>query len=475
MTAYDAIVVGSGPNGLAAAIRLAEAGWSVLVREAADVPGGGTRSAALTLPGFTHDICSSVHPLALASPYFRSLPLQRYGLEWVHPPIPLAHPFDDGPPALLERDIDATAATLGPDGDAYRRVFLPLVRDWDPIVRDVLGPRLRPPRSPRALARFGRHGIRSARGFVEATFRGDRAKALFAGIAAHSLAPLETPATAGIGLVLAIAAHAVGWPIARAGSQRLADALIAHLRSLGGQLDTGAPVHTLDELPRARAVVLDVTPRQLLRIANGRFPARYRRRLRRFRYGPGVFKIDWALDGPVPWRSEACARAGTLHLGGSFEEIARAERLAWAGSHPDTPFVLFVQPSRFDPSRAPAGRHTAWAYCHVPHGSTVDMTRPIEAQVERFAPGFRDRILARSTMTTAQLERYNANLVGGDIAGGANTFRQLLFRPFPTASPYATPADGIFLCSASTPPGAGVHGMCGYHAAEAVLRTAGRR
>ncbi|HEX7117156.1 MAG TPA: NAD(P)/FAD-dependent oxidoreductase [Longimicrobiales bacterium] len=473
MNGYDAIVVGSGPNGLAAAIRLAQAGWNVLVREAAGVPGGGSRSAELTLPGYTHDICSAVHPLALLSPFFRSLPLERYGLEWIQPPTPLAHPFDDAPPALLERDLDATCATLGPDGDAYRRLFAPLVRDWEPLAREVLGPVLHLPRSPRLLARFGLRAIRSARGLAGAAFRGDAARALFAGLAAHSLAPLETAATAAIGLVLGTAGHAVGWPIARGGSQRIADALVAYLRTLGGTLETDAPVRSLDELPPARAIVLDVTPRQLLRIAGDRLPARYRRRLERFRYGPGVFKIDWALDGPVPWRFEACARAGTLHLGGTFEEVARAERLPWEGAHADRPFVLFVQPTNFDPDRAPAGRHIAWAYCHVPHGSALDMTAAIEAQVERFAPGFRDRILARSTFTTPQLERHNANLVGGDIAGGANTFRQLVFRPVPSRAPYATAADGIFLCSASTPPGGGVHGMCGFHAAEAVLRAAG--
>lgn len=431
------------------------------------------RSAELTLPGFVHDVCSAVHPLALASPFFRALPLERYGLEWIQPPIPLAHPFDDAPPALLERDIDETAATLGPDGDAYRRLFEPLVRDWKPIVQEVLGPVLHLPRSPGTLARFGVRAIRSTRGLVEATFRDDRAKALLAGISAHSLAPLETPANAAIGLVLGLAGHAVGWPVARGGSRRIADALVAHLRTLGGRIETGAPVHSLDDLPPARAVVLDVTPRQLIRIAGDRLPPRYRRRLERFRYGPGVFKIDWALDGPVPWKYEACTRAGTLHLGGSFEEISRAERLPWQGEHPDRPFVLFVQPSNFDPTRAPAGSYTAWAYCHVPNGSTVDMTAAIEAQVERFAPGFRDRILARHTMTAPELERHNPNLVGGDVAAGANTFRQLIFRPVPTTAPYRAGVKGLYLCSASTPPGGGVHGMCGSHAADAVLSNFG--
>lgn len=469
MSRYDAIVVGSGPNGLAAAIRLAQAGWSVLVREAAGTIGGGCRSAELTLPGFTHDVCSAVHPLALASPFFRSLPLERYGLEWIQPPVPLAHPLDDGPPALLERDIKATSATLGHDAQAYQKLIEPLRRDWDAIVREVLRPMIHLPRSPLPLARFGLSAIRSARGLVESRFRGDRAKALFAGIAAHSLAPLEAPGTAAFGLMLGVAGHTVGWPIARGGSQRIADALVSHLRTLGGEIETGAPVRTLDELPTARAVVLDVSPRQLVEIAGDRLPARYRRRLGRFRHGPGVFKIDWALDGPVPWRWDVCTRAGTLHLGGSFEEIARAERLPWEGVHADRPFVLFVQPSNFDPSRAPAGRHTAWAYCHVPNGSDRDMTDAIEAQVERFAPGFRDRIVARSTLSASEFGRYNPNLIGGDIGGGANTLRQIILRPIAAVQPYATPAKGVYLCSASTPPGGGVHGMCGFHAAETVL------
>ncbi len=469
MTRYDAVVVGSGPNGLAAAVRLAEAGWHVRVCEAADTIGGGCRSAELTLPGFVHDICSAVHPLAAASPFFRTLPLERYGLEWIHPPAPLAHPFDDGPPALLERSLDDTAAALDGDGPAYRRLFEPLVRGWDPLVREVLGPLPHIPRHPLLLARFGLNALRSARGLVERRFRGDRARALFGGIAAHSLAPLESPGTAAFGLLLGLAGHAVGWPIPRGGSRRIADALAAHLLALGGEIATGTPVHRLDELPPSRTVLLDVTPRQLLSIAGDRLPAAYRRRLARFRYGPGVFKIDWALSDPVPWRSEACARAGTLHLGGSFDETALAERQPWDGVHADRPFVLFAQPTAFDPTRAPPGRHTAWAYCHVPNGSTVDMTDRIEAQVERFAPGFRDLIIARETRTTRELERYNPNLVGGDISGGANTFRQIVFRPVIARVPYATPAEGIYLCSSSSPPGGGVHGMCGLRAAEAAL------
>lgn len=464
--AYDAVVVGSGPNGLAAAITLAQAGHSVLVLEAADTSGGGLRSAELTLPGFQHDICAAVYPLAVASPFFCSLPLAEHGLTWVQPPVALAHPFDDGTAAILTRSVRQAAASLGPDARRYEQLVAPLVADWAKLARQVLGP-LRPPRHPLVLTRFAFYGVRSACSLARGLFRGDRARGLFAGLAAHSLLPLEQPLTAAFGLFLGLAGHAVGWPVVRGGSQRLADALLSYLRSLGGEVATGVQVTALDDLPPACVVLFDVTPRQLLRIAGRRFPAGYRRVLARYRYGPGVFKVDWALAGPVPWRAAVCAKAATVHLGGTLAEIAAAERAVWQGKHPDRPFVLLVQPSLFDATRAPAGKHTLWAYCHVPNGSTVDMTAQIEAQIERFAPGFRDRILARSVMPPARLEAHNANCIGGDITGGVQDFRQLFTRPTARAVPYSTPARGIYICSASTPPGGGVHGMCGYYAARA--------
>jgi phytoene dehydrogenase-like protein len=470
-TDYDAVVVGAGPNGLAAAIMLARAGHSVCVFESAATVGGGMRTQSLTLPGFEHDVCSAVHPLAAGSPFFRSLPLADYGLEWIHPWAALAHPLADGSAVLLERSLEATASGLGPDAATYRRLMGPLVRDWDGIAHDILGP-LRPPRHPVALARFGLHAIRSAAGLATGTFAGEQARALFAGIAAHGMLPLEQPPSAAFGLVLAIAGHAVGWPIPRGGSQRLADALATYLRALGGEIMTGREIRALDELPPARAVLCDVTPRQLLRLAGDRLPEPYRQRLRRFRYGPGVCKVDWALDGPIPWTAAVCARAATVHVGGTLAQIAASERDAWEGRTAQRPFVLVTQPSLFDTTRAPEGRHTAWAYCHVPHGSAVDMTARIEAQIERFAPGFGTRILARHTLTAPDLEHYNANYIGGDINGGVQDLWQLVTRPTIQPVPYATPVHGLYLCSSSTPPGGGVHGMCGYFAARWAMRTA---
>jgi phytoene dehydrogenase-like protein len=470
-TDYDAVLVGAGPNGLAAAIALARAGYSVCVFESAAAVGGGMRTQPLTLPGFEHDVCSAVHPLGAGSPFFRSLPLADYGLEWIHPLAPLAHPLDDGSAVLLERSVEATAAGLGPDAAAYRRLMEPLVRDWDAIAHEILGP-LRPPRHPLALARFGLHAVRSAVGLATGMFAAERARALFAGIAAHGMLPLEQPPSAAFGLVLAIAGHTVGWPIPRGGSQRLADALAAYLRALGGEIVTSREIRALDELPPARAVLCDVTPRQLLRLAGDDLPERYRRQLKRYRYGPGVCKVDWALDGPIPWTAEACACAATVHVGGTLAEIAASERDAWEGRATQRPYVLVTQPSLFDAARAPDGKHTAWAYCHVPHGSAVDMTARIEAQIERFAPGFGARILARHTLTAPELERYNANYVGGDINGGVQDLWQLFTRPTIQPVPYATPVHGLYLCSSSTPPGGGVHGMCGYFAARWAMRTA---
>ena len=422
-----------------------------------------------TLPGFVHDICSAIHPLAVGSPFLSTLPLSEHGLEWIHPLAPLAHPFDDGTAALLERSVEATCETIGDDASAYRKLMAPLVADWDKLAVELLGP-LRPPRHPLALARFGLRAIRSARGLAEAVFRGERARALFAGTAAHSILPLERSLTAGVSLVLGISGHAVGWPMPRGGSQRISDALASYLRSLGGEIVTLTPVESVDELKPSRVILLDLTPRQLLRIADHRLPTRYRRKLQRYRYGPGVFKVDWALEGPIPWKATECARAGTVHLGGTIEEIAAAEGAVWKGQHPERPFVLLAQQSLFDPTRAPEGKHTAWAYCHVPNGSTFDMTDRIERQIERFAPGFRDLILGRSTMSPEGLEEYNANYVGGDIIGGVQDLRQHFARPTLSLSPYVTPARGLYICSSSTPPGGGVHGMCGYFAARAALR-----
>jgi phytoene dehydrogenase-like protein len=470
----DIVVVGSGPNGLAAAIETARAGFAVVVIEGADAVGGGARSSELTLPGFVHDVCSAIHPLGLGSPFFATLPLDRHGLFWVQPEAPLAHPLDDGTAVVVERSVGATARTLGRDAEAYERLMAPLAADWPALAEDVLGPP-RLPRRPAALARFAARALRSARGLADGLFRGVRARALFAGLSAHSFLPLSRPPSAAFGLVLGLLAHAVGWPMPRGGAQRLSDALASCLRDLGGRIVTGRWVGSLDELPPARAILLDVTPRQLLSLAGDRLGRLSRWRLSRYRYGPGVFKVDWALDGPIPWRAAECLRAGTVHVGGTLEEIAAAEEAVRRGLHPERPFVLVAQQSLFDPSRAPAGRHTGWAYCHVPNGSRTDMTGRIEDQVERFAPGFRERILARHVMNAAAFESYNPNCVGGDINGGAADLRQIVARPVLRPVPYATGIRGVYLCSAATPPGGGVHGMCGCHAARTALRALRRR
>jgi phytoene dehydrogenase-like protein len=464
----DAVhVIGSGPNGLAAAIVLARAGLRVLVHEAQTTIGGGSRSAALTLPGFVHDRCSGIHPLAVGSPFFRTLPLSSHGLEWLHP-VPCAHPLDDGTAVLCERSVEATAAQLGPDGKAYGDLFGPLARSWDRLAEDLLRPPVHWPRHPWLLTRFGWAARRSARALAYSLFRGERARALFAGMAAHAVLPLESLPTSAFGLILTTTAHAVGWPFPRGGAQRIPDALVSHLRTLGGEIQAGDEITSLERFGQDR-VVCDLGPHQLERIAGARLPDTYRRRLRRFRYGPGAFKLDWALDGPIPWRAPECARAGTVHIGGSFDDIAQSERDTWQGRPSERPFVLLAQHTLFDPTRAPAGKHTAWAYCHVPNGSTVDMTDRVEAQIERFAPGFRKRILARHAVSAPNLAHDNQNLVGGDITGGSQSLAQLLARPRLWGSPYATPDPLLFLCSASTPPGAGVHGMCGWHAARHLL------
>lgn len=465
-----AIVVGSGPNGLVAAVTLAQHGWEVTVLEAASTPGGGMRTQELTLPGVAHDVCSAIHPLAVASPALRALPLAEHGLDWIEPEVAVAHPLEGGA-AILERSLDETASGLGADATAYRDILAPHVAAGTALTDGLLSPLELPPRHPLALARFGVVGVRSAEGLTTRRFTGDAAPALFAGVAAHSILPLTTYGTAGYGLLLSVLGHVVGWPLARGGSQRIAEALVSLLRSLGGRIECDQEVRSLDALPPVDATLLDLAPSQVLRLASGRLPARYARRLARFRHGPGVFKLDWALDGPIPWSDENCLRAGTVHVGGTAAEIVAAEDQVQRGLHPPNPFVLVAQQSLFDPSRAPAGVHTGWAYCHVPNGSGLDMTDQIEGQIERFAPGFRDRILGRHAMGTAAVEDYNPNYRGGDIAGGRGEPLQWVARPTLGLHPWRTPVEGLYLCSASTPPGAGVHGMCGFHAAREVLRS----
>ena len=463
----DAVVVGSGPNGFAAAITLARAGRSVTLLEGAPTVGGGVRSAARTLPGFVHDVCSAVHPFGRASPFFAGLGLERHGLRWIDPPLAIAHPLDDGTAAVVARDVDATAAGLGPDTNAYRRLMGPLVRDWDRLMPDVLAPFRVPLFPPRALrlARFGRLALQSAASLAD-RFQGAPARALLAGCAAHSFLRLDERVSGAAALVMLASAHANGWPFPEGGAQRISDALADALLALGGRIETDRPVARMADLPAHRAALFDVAPRHLAAIAGERLAAGYRRRLERFRHGPAVFKLDAALDGPIPWRAPIVAQAGTVHLGGTFEDIAASEAAVNAGRVPERPFVLVAQQSLFDPTRAPAGKHTLWAYCHVPNGSGVDMTEAILRQIERFAPGVRDRIISMAPIGPAAIEAYNPNNVGGDIGGGRQDLRQLFTRPsLRLFDPYATSDPSIFLCSSSTPPGGGVHGMCGYHAA----------
>lgn len=468
----DAVVIGSGPNGLAAAITLARAGVSVRVVEAHDEPGGGMRTAALTLPGFMHDVCSAVHPMGVLSPFFRTLPLGEHGLVWLYPRASVAHPLDDGPAVMLYRSVERTAGGLGRDARAWARLVDPLLGDPHALLADVMAP-LRVPAHPLPFLRFGLRAACSANRLARLWFREDRARALFAGCAAHSILPLTRPLSAAFGVLFALTAHVEDWPVAHGGSQAIARALASYLQSLGGRIETGCRVESLAPFASARVILFDTSPDALERIAGDMLPASYRRRLARYRYGPGVFKLDWALDGPIPWRDPACRDASTVHVGGTLEEVCASEREMFRGRHSERPFLIVCQQSEFDPTRAPAGKHTGYAYCHVPHGSTVDMTTAIERQIERFAPGFRDRILARHATNTTDLERYNPNYRGGAVTGGVADALQLWNRPVTRRDPYTTPNPRLFLCSASTPPGGGVHGQCGYWAARSALRRLG--
>jgi phytoene dehydrogenase-like protein len=467
-TDFDAVVVGSGPNGLAGAVVLQLAGLSVLIIEGKETIGGGLRSAELTLPGFTHDICSAIHPLAAGSPLFSRLPLAEHGLEFIYPKFAAAHPFDDGSAAVLTKSLEETASSLGADSKNYKKLIGSLVQDWPSIINNILSP-LSFPKSPLALSRFGLNALPSAE-FISKKFSTEKAKGLWAGMAAHSITPLNNFATAAIGLVLMAAGHVKGWPVPKGGSQRIANALASYFKSIGGKIETGLYVKNLDQLPSSHAILFDVTPKQLLEIAGHKFSSVYRSQLNRYQYGMGVYKMDFALDGPVPWTVAEVRQAGTVHLGSTFKEIALSEKQSWSGKHPEKPYVLVAQQSLIDSTRAPEGKHTLWAYCHVPNGSTVDMSNAIENQIERYAPGFRQRIIGKHAFNAQQMNDYNPNYIGGDINGGAITLSQLFTRPALRWSPYRTSAKGIYICSSSTPPGGGVHGMCGYHAANRALK-----
>ena len=468
---FDAVVIGSGPNGLGAAIELAREGARVLVVEAADEIGGGTRTAELTLPGFRHDVCSAVHPMGILSPFYKQLPLAEHGLEWILPPVSVAHPMPDGEAVLISKSLEETAAGLGLPGDAraYERLVGPFLKNADGLLGDVMAP-LRMPKHPVQMTRFGLRAIFSANRLARLCFRGERGRALLAGCAGHSVLPLTQPLTAALGLIFAVTAHVEDWPVAAGGSTSVTQALASYFRSLGGQIETGRRIERMTDLPSSKVVLFDTAPHALASIAADDLPAGYRRRLGRYRYGPGVFKVDWALDGPIPWSDPRCLEASTVHVGGTLEEICASEADMWHGRHSERPYLILCQQSQFDPSRAPAGQQTGYAYCHVPAGSTVDRTEAIEAQIERFAPGFRDRILARNTMTAMDFERYNPNYKGGAITGGVADAFQLFNSPVTRLDPYSTPNPRLFICSAATPPGGGVHGLCGYWAARSALK-----
>ncbi|MEX1104241.1 MAG: NAD(P)/FAD-dependent oxidoreductase [Dehalococcoidia bacterium] len=464
---WDAVVIGSGPNGLSAGVALARKGLAVRVYEAASTPGGGARTSELTLPGFRHDVCSSVHPFGIGSPFFQALPLARFGLDWAHPEVALAHPLDGGRAGALYASLERTRESLGEDGGAWVDLFEPFMREWPRLAKSALRPLAAIPEHPLLMAKFGLKALWPAWSFANRSFETEEARALFLGMAGHSMLPSRGPFTASFGLMLGAAGHAVGWPFARGGSAAITDALAAYLREFGGEIVCEQTVRSMDDLPPARAYLFDVTPRQLLEITGDRFSGLYRRQLERYRQGPGVFKLDYALSGPMPWTAEACRRAGTLHVCGGPEEVEESERAVSQGQLPERPLIIAAQASLADDTRAPAGQHTLWAYCHVPNGSTEDMSARIEAQFDRFAPGWRDLVLGRVMQGTSQLHDYNANYVGGDIAGGSHGGLQMFFRPAIRLNPYTTPDPSIFLCSSSTPPGGGVHGMCGYHAARA--------
>jgi len=466
---YDAIVIGSGPNGLSAGIRLAQEGLKVLIMEAKDTIGGGTRTKELTEPGFLHDVCSAVHPTALGSPFLSSLRLQNYGLEFIQPEVAYAHPLEDSEAAIAYKDIHKTAEGLGVDAEAYMKLYREFVDEWSYLSQDIFGT-LRIPKHPLLMAKFGWYGMFSAKLLSNSLFKTVKARALFTGCAAHSIVPLTRAFTASFGVVLGASAHSVGWPVAKGGSSAITNAMAKLFKSLGGEIKTNEHVKDLTDLPTSRAVLFDLTPHQIARIAKKKLPKSYLSKLRNYTYGPGTFKMDWALSEPVPWKNEEARKAGTLHLGGTFLEISNAEQAVWDGEHPEKPYVLVSQPTVCDPSRAPEGKHTLWAYCHVPNGSEKDMSHIIENQIERYAPGFRDTIISKHSMHAMEMEQYNFNYIGGDINGGAQTVTQLFGRPILKWDPYKIPADGLYICSSSTPPGGGVHGMSGYHAAQSVLK-----